>query len=88
MAAGKKSSQGSGKGGAKGGAGPKRHKKVFSDTLRGITKPALRRLARRAGATRVSAQIYPEARLMVKVRERGWVVAFSCLFAETVGSFF
>ena len=58
-----------GKGKAKGKApagasksGSKRHKKVFKDSLKGITKPALRRLARRAGCKRVSAQIYEDAR--------------------------
>ncbi|KAL3691253.1 hypothetical protein R1sor_004904 [Riccia sorocarpa] len=34
-----------GKGLGKGGA--KRHRKVFRDNIRGITKPAIRRLARR-----------------------------------------
>ncbi|KAI8427029.1 hypothetical protein MSG28_014670 [Choristoneura fumiferana] len=36
-----------GKGLGKGGA--KRHRKVLRDNIQGITKPAIRRLARRAG---------------------------------------
>jgi histone H4 len=37
-----------GKGLGKGGA--KRHRKVLRDNIQGITKPAIRRLARRCGA--------------------------------------
>ncbi|XGW20396.1 hypothetical protein V3C99_003858 [Haemonchus contortus] len=39
-----------GKGLGKGGA--KRHRKVLRDNIQGITKPAIRRLARRGGAKR------------------------------------
>ncbi|KAK0039126.1 histone H4 [Biomphalaria pfeifferi] len=38
-----------GKGLGKGGA--KRHRKVLRDNIQGITKPAIRRLARRGGVT-------------------------------------
>ena len=38
-----------GKGLGKGGA--KRHRKVLRDNIQGITKPAIRRLARRGGLT-------------------------------------
>lgn len=41
-----------GKGLGKGGA--KRHRKVLRDNIQGITEPAIRRLARRGGAKRVS----------------------------------
>ncbi|KAG5223324.1 histone [Salix suchowensis] len=40
-----------GKGLGKGGA--KRHRKVLRDNIQGITKPAIRRLARRGGVKRV-----------------------------------
>ncbi|KAH0476815.1 MAG: hypothetical protein KVP17_000942 [Porospora cf. gigantea B] len=53
-----------GKGLGKGGA--KRHRKVMRDTIAGITKPAIRRLARRGGVKRISAQIYDEIRTVLK----------------------
>jgi hypothetical protein len=44
-----------GKGLGKGGA--KRHRKVLRDNIQGITKPAIRRLARRGGVKRISGLI-------------------------------
>ena len=49
-----------GKGLGKGGA--KRHRKVLRDNIQGITKPAIRRLARRGGVKRISAPVYEETR--------------------------
>ena len=49
-----------GKGLGKGGA--KRHRKVNRDNIQGITKPAIRRLARRGGVKRISGLIYEETR--------------------------
>jgi histone H4 len=49
-----------GKGLGKGGA--KRHRKVLRDNIQGITKPAIRRLARRGGVKRISGLIYEETR--------------------------
>lgn len=43
-----------GKGLGKGGA--KRHRKVLRDNIQGITKPAIRRLARRGGVKRISGE--------------------------------
>ncbi|TPX67728.1 hypothetical protein SpCBS45565_g03626 [Spizellomyces sp. 'palustris'] len=37
---------------------PKRHRLVLRDNLKGITKPAIRRLARRGGVKRMSLTIY------------------------------
>ena len=68
-----------GKGLGKGGA--KRHRKVlrdniqvndqswtlFADITQGITKPAIRRLARRGGVKRISGLIYEETRGVLKV---------------------
>ena len=68
-----------GKGLGKGGA--KRHRKVlrdniqvkclvfehFADLMQGITKPAIRRLARRGGVKRISGLIYEETRGVLKV---------------------
>lgn len=42
--------------------GAKRHRKIFRDNIQGITKPAIRRLARRGGVKRISATVYEEAR--------------------------
>eukprot|EP00915_Cephaloidophora_sp_WS-2016_P006377 GHVH01008537.1.p1 GENE.GHVH01008537.1~~GHVH01008537.1.p1 ORF type:complete len:104 (+),score=5.61 GHVH01008537.1:66-377(+) len=53
-----------GKGLGKGGA--KRHRKVLRDNISGITKPAIRRLARRGGVKRISALIYDEVRTVLK----------------------
>ena len=54
-----------GKGLGKGGA--KRHRKaVLRDNIQGITKPAIRRLARRGGVKRISGLIYEETRSVLK----------------------
>ena len=53
-----------GKGLGKGGA--KRHRKVLRDNIQGITKPAIRRLARRGGVKRISGLIYEEIRGVLK----------------------
>ena len=53
-----------GKGLGKGGA--KRHRKVLRDNIQGITKPAIRRLARRAGVKRISGLIYDETRCVLR----------------------
>jgi histone H4 len=56
-----KGNKGLGKGGAK------RHRKVLRDIIQGITKPAIRRLARRGGVKRISGLIYEETRGIFKV---------------------
>ncbi|UQC89738.1 histone H4 [Colletotrichum lupini] len=48
------------------GTGAKRHRKIMKDCIRGITKPAIRRLARRGGVKRISAMIYDDAREALK----------------------
>ncbi|EGT54420.1 hypothetical protein CAEBREN_10787 [Caenorhabditis brenneri] len=53
------------KGLGKGGA--KRHRKVLRDNIQGITKPAIRRLARKGGVKRISGLIYEETRGVLKV---------------------
>ena len=50
---------GMGKGGKGMGKG-KRHQKPLRDNIQGITKPAIRRLARRGGVKRISGLIYEE----------------------------
>ena len=53
-----------GKGLGKGGA--KRHRTILKDNLSGVTKPAIRRLARRAGVKRIDGKIYEETRGSLK----------------------
>ena len=47
--------------------GLKCHRKVLHDNIQGITKPAIRRLARRGGIKRISDLIYEETRDILKV---------------------
>ena len=54
------SAKGKGKGGAK------RHRKIVRDNIQGITKPAIRRLARRGGVKRISGLMYEETRGVLK----------------------
>ena len=42
------------------------HRKIFRNNIYGITRPAIRRLARRGGVKRISAIIYEEARNVLK----------------------
>ena len=76
-----------GKGLGKGGA--KRHRKVLRDNIQGITKPAIRRLARRGGVKRISGLIYEETRGVLKVTQYSKVVyqftvSFLQVFLENV----
>ena len=59
--------QGRGKGRAgfgKGGA--KRLRKVIRESIQGITKPTIRRLARRGGVKRIAKPVYEEVRIILK----------------------
>ena len=47
--------------------GAVRHRKVFQDNILGVTKPALKRLARRGGVKRISNDVYKETRNVVKL---------------------
>ena len=74
-----------GKGLGKGGA--KRHRKVLRDNIQGITKPAIRRLARRGGVKRISGLIYEETR-GEKIQRYAYDlndIRFFCLKLQTVG---
>lgn len=55
-----KGAKGLGKGGAL------RHRKVLRDNIQGVTKPAIRRLARRGGVKRISDHIYDETRTVLR----------------------
>ena len=54
-----------GKGG-KGKGGARRHRKPHKEEILGVTKPAIRRLARRGGVKRISGQIYENTRGTLK----------------------
>jgi histone H3/H4 len=59
---------GRGQGGTgRGTGGAKRHRKVLRDNIQRITKPAIRRLARRGGENRISWLIYEDTRGVLKV---------------------
>lgn len=49
------------------GKKPMRFRKVLRDNIQGITKPAIRRLARRGGVKRLSNLIYEETRGVLKI---------------------
>ncbi len=56
----------SGKGKSGKSYGAKRVKRTTKDVILGITKPAIRRLARRGGVKRISALIYEETRIVLR----------------------
>ena len=55
-----------GKGVGVGKGGAKRHRKIVRDNVAGVTKPAIRRLARRGGVKRISGMMYEETRGVLK----------------------
>ncbi len=57
---------GLGKGRGKGAYSAARHRRVARDSIQGITKPAIRRLARRGGVKRISGLVYEDAREAIK----------------------
>ncbi|KAF9694526.1 hypothetical protein EKO04_007423 [Ascochyta lentis] len=57
-----------GLGGLGKGKGIKRHAKVQRDTIQGVTKGDIRRLARRGGVKRISATTYDDIRQALKSR--------------------
>ncbi|KAE8235316.1 hypothetical protein A4X13_0g9539 [Tilletia indica] len=54
------SNLGRGKGIGMGGA--HRHVRILRDNIKGVSKPAIRRLARRGGVKRISSGVYDEVR--------------------------
>ena len=55
-----------GKGGKGGKGGAKRVRKQMRNNIMGITKPAIRRLARRGGVKRISGLMYEETRTVLR----------------------
>ncbi|KAG6953174.1 hypothetical protein JG687_00012542 [Phytophthora cactorum] len=47
--------------------GSKRHRFSLRDNIQGISRPAIHRLARRAGVIRMLSLVYKEARAVLKV---------------------
>jgi len=61
-------SKGRGKTGkGRGKSGAKRHRKYRRGNIQGITKPAIRRLARRGGVKRINGLVYEETRGCLKI---------------------
>ena len=48
-------------------AGVLRHRRILRDNILGITKPAIRRLARRGGVKRIQGAIYEETRYVLRL---------------------
>ncbi|KFZ09660.1 hypothetical protein V502_08584 [Pseudogymnoascus sp. VKM F-4520 (FW-2644)] len=48
------------------GVGARRHRKIVRDSIHGITKGDIKRLARRGGVKRISAMIYDDTRDAMK----------------------
>ena len=59
----------------------RRHQRISRDTLQGITKPCIRRLARRGGVKRVNGAIYEEMRGVLKVFLEG-VIRDAVVYTE------
>jgi len=78
---GKGSIGGKGLGLGKGKTGAKKHRKIVQDNIHGITKPSIRRLARRGGVKRMSGLIYEESRYSLRCFLEG-VVRDSTTFTE------
>ncbi|CAJ0749380.1 16326_t:CDS:2, partial [Entrophospora sp. SA101] len=68
---------GSGRDKSLGKGGAKRHRKIIRDNVQGITKPAIRRLARRGGVKRISGLVYEETRGVLKVFLENDVVTYT-----------
>ncbi|KAL0209009.1 hypothetical protein P9112_011596 [Eukaryota sp. TZLM1-RC] len=73
-----------GKGLGKTGIPARRHKKNLRDNIQGITKPAIRRLARRGGVKRISALIYDETRTVLRTFLEN-VIRDSITYSEHAG---
>merc|ERR1711920_1011415 len=58
--------RGKGKSGGKSGAKRFEPRRSLRDSILGITKPAIRRLARRGGVKRISSYIYEETRAVLR----------------------
>ena len=62
--------------------GTKRLLKTTRELLLGITKPAIRRLARRGGVKRISTDVYNETREVLRVFLEG-IVRDACIYTQS-----
>ncbi|KAK3202884.1 hypothetical protein GRF29_154g1092991 [Pseudopithomyces chartarum] len=65
-----------------GKAALKRHKKVHRDTIQGITKGDIRRLARRGGIKRISSTVYDSIRDAMRERLRR-ILEYATIIVES-----
>jgi histone H4 len=72
----------------RGKGGAKRHRKVLRDNIQGITKPAIRRLARRGGVKRISGvlkvfleNVIRDSVTYTEHARRKTVSAMDCIYA-------
>ena len=61
--------------------GARRHRSVLRDSLQGISRAEIRRLARRGGIKRISGVFYDEARGVLKQFLEN-VIGDACVYAE------
>ncbi|KAE8231697.1 hypothetical protein CF326_g3276 [Tilletia indica] len=70
-----------GRGKGLGMAGARRHVRILRDNINGITKPSIRRLARRGGVKRISFGVYDEARGALQTFLRA-VISKSIIYSD------
>jgi hypothetical protein len=58
------------------------HPQVLRDNIQGITKPAIRRLARRGGVKRISGLIYEEVQNITTISEENKKSKLSNIFQD------
>ncbi|EJP65753.1 histone H4 [Beauveria bassiana ARSEF 2860] len=61
--------------------GARRSRKILKDAIKGITRPAIRRLARRGGVKRMSGTIYDETRKVIK-EHLTQILRNCCIYVE------
>ena len=64
-----------------GKGGAKRHRKVLRDNIQGITKPAIRRLARRGGVKRISGLVYEEVSVLCTATLQPFLVSHPFMYS-------
>ncbi|KAM3566142.1 hypothetical protein ARSEF4850_000887 [Beauveria asiatica] len=61
--------------------GARRSRKISKDAILGITRPAIRRLARRGGVKRMSGLIYHETRTVIKAH-LSQILKLCCIYVD------
>ncbi|TQW07481.1 core histone h2A/H2B/H3/H4 domain-containing protein [Cordyceps javanica] len=65
--------------------GVRRSRKILKDAISGITRPAIRRLARRGGVKRISGEIYQETRKVLRAHLEE-ILKLCCIYVEHRGA--